>query len=428
MGSFLLFGIGMLALVTGWWAVIRGPDLLTRTDNARRGISDLYVKRGSILDRDNNPINQSSGESGSYQRDYLYPALSSVSGYVNSIYGITGIESTMDETLRGLQWNPGLSIWYNHLLYGQPPPGLDIRTSLDLDLQQIADEVLQDYSGAIVAMNPQNGEILAMASHPTFDANVLEENWTELITDPASRLVNRAAQGLYPAGTALGPVIYAASQSAGTTPPLPGALGSDQSATSKDCALPPEETSWGELISSGCTWAYEALVSNYGAENFNTLMNDIGLNAPPAVRLPVEYEEFTGEQALRISPLQLALALSTISNNGVIPGPNIVTAINTPGSGWVLLPNLSSSKPILPALTVQGVAEEIGSAHVPIWENVSSVEDPLNPENKLSWYTAGTTGEWVGTPMIIVLMLENQDASLAAQLGQEFINQLIPVK
>lgn len=423
MGFFLLIGIGLLALITGWWTVIQGPDLLTRTDNARRGISDQYVKRGSILDRDNNPINQSSGEIGSYTRNYLYPELSPVVGYVSPIYGITGIEATMDATLRGLQGNPGLSIWYNHLLYGQPPPGVDIRTSLDLDVQQIADETLGDYSGAMVILNPLNGEILAMASHPTFDANSLEENWSDIISDPASRLVNRATQGLYPSGTVLGPVLYAASQSAGTTPVIEGGSENDLLV---DCSLPPEDASWGALISNGCPAAYEELLSSYGRENFNTLINDLGLESPPAVRLPLELGEWTGDQTTRISPLQLALALSPISNNGVIPGANIITAINTPNSGWSIQPKLEGSKPVLPALTVQGVVKELVDSQIPIWENVSTIEDPLNPGSQVSWYTAGTTSDWIGTPLIVVFMLENQDAELVSKLGQQFFNQMIP--
>ena len=53
-------------------------------------------------------------------------------------------------TCRGLRGNPGLSIWWNHLLYGQPPPGLDVRTSLDLNLQEMTDQALGNRQGAAV--------------------------------------------------------------------------------------------------------------------------------------------------------------------------------------------------------------------------------------------------------------------------------------
>jgi len=100
-------------------------------------------------------------------------------------------------------------IWASHLLYGQPPPGVDVRTSLDLDLQQAADSLLADQKGALVLLNAQSGEILAMASHPTFNANRLSEIGQNLLQNPNSPLLNRATQGLYPAGAALGPLLLA---------------------------------------------------------------------------------------------------------------------------------------------------------------------------------------------------------------------------
>ena len=205
LGAFLLAGLAAAAIVAAWWAVYRGPDLLTRTDNPRRAIADRYVERGELLDRHNKPINITTGSSGNYTREILYPPLSNVVGYTHPIYGQSGLEASMDSYLRGLQGNPGLTIWLDHLLYGQPPPGLDVRLSLDSGLQQTADQLLEDKTGALVLVNAQTGEILAMASHPTFDANQLEANWESLVNDPGSPLLNRALLGDYPVGTGLAP-------------------------------------------------------------------------------------------------------------------------------------------------------------------------------------------------------------------------------
>ena len=119
-------------------------------------------------------------------------------GYTHPVYGQAGLEASLDSYLRGLRGNPGLTIWLDHLYYGQPPPGLDVRLSLDSDLQRTADQLLGGYTGALVLLNAQTGEILAMASHPTFDANQLEANWENLVKDPQSPLLNRAMQGAYP--------------------------------------------------------------------------------------------------------------------------------------------------------------------------------------------------------------------------------------
>ena len=184
LGGIFLFGLAVTSLASGWWVIYRGPGLLSRTDNPRRTISDRFVYRGSILDRANKPINVTIGKPGEYDRLYVYPDLSNVVGYNDPTYGQFGLEANLDDTLRGLKGNPGLTIWWNHLLYGQPPPGLDVRLSLDLNLQRLVDGLLEEHRGALVALNPSSGEILVMSSHPTFDANRLDEKWKSLIGNP----------------------------------------------------------------------------------------------------------------------------------------------------------------------------------------------------------------------------------------------------
>ena len=153
-------------MVTGWWTYYRGPALLDRTDNARRAIADRYVQRGAILDRHNDPLAASTGSPGSFFREYLHPALGATIGYTHPVYGQAGLEASLDPYLRGLRGNPGLTIWWNHILYGQPPPGLDVRLSLDQELQTAADTLLAQRNGALVLLNAQNGEILAITSSP----------------------------------------------------------------------------------------------------------------------------------------------------------------------------------------------------------------------------------------------------------------------
>lgn len=198
LGGILTLGLVSAALINGWWAIVRGPDLLTRSDNPRRALADRYVPRGNLLDRNNNPINITTGESAKYLREYIYPDLSSIVGYTHPVYGQAGLEAELDDYLRGLAGNPFSVIWWNHVLYGQPPPGLDVRLSLDLDLQSRADESLSKHRGAVVLINAGSGEILALASHPSFDANLLGEIGNDLLTDQNSPLLNRATQGLYP--------------------------------------------------------------------------------------------------------------------------------------------------------------------------------------------------------------------------------------
>ncbi len=311
LAALLLAGLGAAALTLGWWSVYRGPDLLTRSDNPRRGIADRYVRRGSILDRRNQPLAATSGNPGEYTRQILYPPLSPVIGYTNPIYGQAGLEASLDAYLRGLQGNPGLSIWWNHLLYGQPPPGLDVRLTLDLQTQQAADQAFGDLSGGLVLLEAESGEILAMVSHPGFDANQLEAQWSNLITDPSAPLINRAVMGRYPVDELLG-------------------------------NLPP------------------VIATN-------------ALEYEPQLRLP-PVETPAAEEGV-YSPLQLALVAAALSNNGVRPAPILVQAIKTPQAGWVLLPPLDQSARLFAAEAAQAAISRLSESGQALWQIVGVAEN-----------------------------------------------------
>lgn len=368
-GGLLGLGLLALALVTGWWALWRGPDLLTRTDNARRAIADRYVRRGALLDRDEQPINLTKGSPGNYTRVYAYPDLSSVVGYTHPNYGQSGLEASLDPFLRGLQGNPASLIWSNHLLYGQPPPGLDIRLSLDLHLQARADFLLGNRKGAVVLLNAETGEILAMASHPTFDANRLDEIEESLLADPASPLLNRATQGVYPPGGALEPFLLAA----------------------------------GLDVSSSRT-------------ELDGLYNGLGFFEVPQARLPAAEASSAGEE-LRISPLQMALAAATLSNAGTRPVPRLAVAVNTISEGWVVLPTLGEPSAVFMPKPADSAAAYAVSG-LPFWQFSASAGTQAEP---FTWSLGGTLPGWQGSPVVVVVLLEEDYPELAGYIGLELL-------
>ena len=85
---------------------------------------------------------------------------------------------------------------------GVKNPGDNVYTTLDVQIQQVADEQLSIYKGAIVVTEVKTGKILALVSHPDFDPNEIQDIWGDLVeNDSSSILVNRATQGLYPPGS-----------------------------------------------------------------------------------------------------------------------------------------------------------------------------------------------------------------------------------
>ncbi len=270
----LLTALAITAMSAGWWAVARSPDLLARTDNARRAIADRFVRRGAILDRNGTALAESTGTPGSLARSVSYPPLSTIIGYSHPVYGQSGLEAGMDEYLRGLQGVPLYTILWNQLLYGQPPPGLDVRTTLDLSLQAAADQAMNGLTGALVLLEANSGQIIAMSSHPGFDANHLDQDWERLISDETAPLLNRAVLGNYPSAQLLEQLL-------------------------------PEDFAVGTL-------------------NLPGEVASMGQAAP--VTLPDQ-----------ITPLQLASLAAVFSNEGTFHTPWMTSAVKTPLAGWVHL-------------------------------------------------------------------------------------------
>jgi len=358
LAAFLFAGLGLAALVSGWWAIQRAPALLARTDNPRRAIADRYVRRGAILDRNNRIINSSSGTPGEYVRSTAYPPLSPILGYTHPVYGQAGLEASLDDYLRGLRGNPGLDIWWNFLIYGQPPPGLDVRTTLDLDLQASLDQALDGYTGAAVLINPESGEILAMASHPGYDSNQLDTAWESLLQDESSPLLDRATLGRYPAG---------------------------------------------DLFKSLFLEGYEAYGFDHAA-NSEVLSSGLDL---------------TDEPQSVLSPLQAALGAATLSAGGLRPALTLVSAVNTPSAGWVLLPVSQEPEQAIPAGAAADRIETLTQPADQFWSYSTSSKGSNG--KGVTWYVSGSLPGATRTPLALALVLEADDLPLAQQIGRQIL-------
>jgi cell division protein FtsW (lipid II flippase) len=431
----LMLGIAGIALTAGWWSLVRGPDLLSRTDNPRRAIADRYVKRGAILDRHEQPLSQSTGQPGEYVRQYTYPALGPLVGYTDPAYGQAGLEASLDPYLRGLQGYPTLTTWWEHLLYGQPPPGLNVRLSIDLGLQTKADQLLAGHKGALVLLNAGTGEVLAMSSSPTFDANTLATDWESLVNDPNSPLYDRAAMGLYPPGNILGAFFLAASQQ----PPA----AQYQGVNFQDCALTPQGSTWAEVLAAGCSEPLKQLVSTADKQALLSLLDELGLfkaptfpvetlsSAPPETLLDtIAYITGTKTDAeLKVSPLQMALAAASLSNGGLLPEPRLAMAVDTPQTGWVMLPELTQPQQALQTERANAVSQALATGDLPMWQVVSTVREtgvndlPTNPG--YSWYLAGTLPEWQGASLVVAVALEEDNPKGGEAIGRNLLLSIL---
>ncbi len=368
-------GAGLLGIAfsQSWWGIIRGTDLLSRTDNPRLSIADRYVPRGSIFDRNNQAIDVTIGTSGSFKRSYDYPPLAPVVGYIHPTYGQAGLEASLDDYLRGLQGNPTSLVFWDRLVYGTTPPGLDVRLSISLTLQAQADRALGSFKGAVVLLNASTGEILAMASHPIYNPNQLDALGSLLARDPTAPLLNRAAQGAYPTGTVFAPLM-----------------------SQLESGGPPGNT---------------AMVALY---------QKLGFFSAPQIRMPVAAPSLqdSNAQTLRLSPLQLAVAAASVSNKGTRPAPRIALAVDTPQQGWVVLPALGDAVPVFFPDVAERLADQFAARYQPYWQWTGAAPASATPA---SWYVAGTMPNWKGTPLALVVLLEANSPSEAQRIGQQIL-------
>jgi cell division protein FtsW (lipid II flippase) len=428
-GGVLLAAFSVAVLLNGWWSVIRSPDLLSRNDNPRRGIADRYVMRGSLLDRTGQPLDTTIGQIGSYTRFYQYPPLSPVLGYTHPLYGQAGLEASYDLYLRGLEDNPGSLIWWDHLIYGQPPPGLDVRLTLDMRFQRLADQLLGNHHGAVVMLNAQSGEVLVMASHPYFDPSTLDQTWNDLIKDKNAPLLNRATQGLYPAGTVLGPFLLADATRLNSLPALPGDLAYPLNGDLMNCSQPVPEATWGAAISAGCPSPLADLGNTLGSQELASLYSRLGFYKEPSIPLLTATVvrpsllidpklAGLGQEGADVSPLQMALAAAAITNNGIIPAPRMALSVHT-SSGWSTLAPTSAPVTALPAGIIPEIAQQLAIEGLLSWQTVGQAQG--GQSSVLTWYIGGSLPEWKGTPLAVALVLEEDDPNLAIEIGQALL-------
>ncbi|AJA48844.1 penicillin-binding protein A [Clostridium pasteurianum DSM 525 = ATCC 6013] len=208
---FLLLFIVVISYVA-YFEVYVAPKIVNNTDNKRLWAKRNEVLRGTIYDRNKNALTKSSRVNTLTQkREYTGGAVfAHVLGYVNPSYGITGLESKYDQYLMGAN-DMSIVQYLKEFIANkgsvkkEDKKGNDLITTLDSDVQKQAYNLLSNtgQKGAVVALNPKTGEILAMVSAPSFNPNdsELTAQWKSISTDKSRPLLNRAVSGLYPPGS-----------------------------------------------------------------------------------------------------------------------------------------------------------------------------------------------------------------------------------
>ena len=218
-------GIALLITITAYWQIWAASSLASRRDNARLVYRQLQIKRGLILASNGHTVlarNHAVHRDGLtlYERRYPYGALfAHAIGYNTVGDGRTALELAENPYLTAS--NSNLATVISNLsstLQGETVTGDNVITSLSVPAQRAAQQGLSGLVGAVVAMEPSTGRVIAMYSSPSFNPTHVDQNFARLNRVGGAPLLNRVTQGLYAPGSTFKIVTATGALNAGFTP------------------------------------------------------------------------------------------------------------------------------------------------------------------------------------------------------------------
>jgi peptidoglycan glycosyltransferase len=332
--------------------------------NSRTAYETYEYKRGQILLTDGKAIVRSvpSKDVYKFQRTYVQPNLyAPVTGYYPIGGEATGIEGALDKQLAGTS-NDQFFDRLKRTITGQDPEGDSVQLTIDPKVQQAAYDALGDKRGAVVALDPKTGAVLAMVSKPSYDPNLLAKHdgsavnkaYKKLLAKSPSPLVNRAIAGdLNPPGSTFKLVVSSAALESGkytlksTFPSpnslvLPGTSLRIQNSYGEQCGSGPKATLL-TALSLSCNIPFAELGMQLGNKaigeqaakyGFNKALS-IPLKVTPSVYPKTDDRAQTAQTAFgqfddRATPMQMAMVSAAIGNGGVLMKPNLVQKVLSP--------------------------------------------------------------------------------------------------
>lgn len=352
-----------------WLQVFSAERLYDNDANTYRQIVAEYeIDRGRILARDGKTrlaFSEQTGKEFNYIRRYPSGELyANITGFYSLVYGRTNLEESFNSDLAAR--SPDLlatNIWDQ--LLGKPRHGASIVTTIDADLQRIATKQLRGRPGAVAAIDPRTGDVLAMVTVPTYDPNELSSHdpktiraaWARLNRDPNKPMVSKANQELYPPGSTFKLVTASAALENGYGPdstwPNPPALDLPQtSATLQNfggahCNGGSSTITFEQAFTQSCNVTFGEIGLKLGAKALNSQSEAYGFNQDIPFQVPLVTGNFPetpyfadrepavalsaiGQDEVSANPMQMAMVASAIANGGVQMQPRLVSQVIDP--------------------------------------------------------------------------------------------------
>lgn len=329
--------------------------------NARQYYETKSIPRGQISAGGQILAQSEADENDFYFRDYPTAPASygAVLGYLSDRYGASGIEASQNSILDGTDDSLFATRAWDTLT-GKERRGANVELTLQPNVQQVAYDELSSrgYSGSVVALRPSTGEVLAMASTPSFDPSVVSSSdaatadaaFEELQASPDAPLLNRSTQQTQPPGSTFKLITTAAALAEGDTADtmvtgeseitLPDTTTTLENYDGTSCGA--SQVPLRTAFEKSCNTSFVDLVNRHGEESFRATADAFGIGAEDDedFGLPIQNstigdipdsaalsQSAIGQRDVALTPLQNAVIAASIANDGVRMKPHIVKQV-----------------------------------------------------------------------------------------------------
>lgn len=451
--------LAMLALVgmVSWLQVIQASEYRDDPRNARVVAARAGRERGTIITADGVVVAVSQADPSDprvFRRSYPEgEQYAHIVGYSTVLFGNTGLEASKSSELVSNR-DSTISGVLNAVLGGDLRPR-GLRLTINHELQRVARDALAGQIGAVVALDPATGAVLAMVSNPSFDPNTLlginaGPAGEALENDPEEPLLNRAAQAAYNPGSTFKVVTAAAALETGIAGPgtvfddvteleLPGSTATIRNFSRGPCAEG-GQVSLTTAFARSCNTIFGALGLELGGEPLVAQAEAFGFNTEPVTDFPAATstipaaDTFTdalaavaqtaiGERDVRATPLQMAMVAATVARGGEVLEPYVVAEVFTADAtiearteptvlGRAISPATAGAlAEMMERVVTGGTGSRAAVSGVRIAGKTGTAEVPGSAPH--SWFIGfGPVGAEPGQPQIAVAVLVEEGGSV----------------
>ncbi|MCR4429696.1 MAG: penicillin-binding transpeptidase domain-containing protein [Tepidanaerobacteraceae bacterium] len=352
----IIFGIfcGLfvsLIIYLSYFTAYERDRLIQSSYNRRLWEQEDKVLRGTIYDARGRPLADTVIEGNVKKR--IYPggeAFGPLIGYSDRRFGRAGLEDALNGELLGVTEKDPMVLLRQKIL-GVADRGNDVYLTIDSQLQSTAYSLFRGRRGALAALDPNTGAVLALVSSPGYDASNLQNKWDGLLNNPDKPLINRATQGLYPPGSAFKIITLAAALC--SHPEIekkiyytPGYVKINGRIIRDYENLWPGDYDLNTAFRYSSNTVFIQIGQEAGADNLFSMAEAFGFNAnldtdipvatstmprPPSLGGDVELaEDSIGQGKILATPLQMARVALVIASGGRLVTPYVIQKIVTP--------------------------------------------------------------------------------------------------